>query len=77
MNAIRIIQKPVYGKLIIEVPESFDNKDCEIIILKVIDEEVKNFVNESEPTRYEVLQKYKGILKDSTYQVNKDDVYNQ
>ena len=77
MNAIRRIQKPVNGKLIIEVPEDFENKDCEIIVLKAVEEEIKNGVNDAEPTRYEVLQKYKGILKDSTYQVNEDDVYNQ
>jgi hypothetical protein len=77
MNALRTIQKPLNGKLIIEVPKDFENDNCEVIVLKIAEgiTDIKDI--DVTLTRYEVLQKFKGIAKDSTYNVGDDEVYNQ
>ncbi len=69
MNAHRILQKVKGKHLNIELPETFRDADVEVIILK----------NEGsvEKDKLVSIQNFKGILKNSTYNLNEDEWYKQ
>ncbi|RYF65582.1 MAG: hypothetical protein EOO39_24600 [Cytophagaceae bacterium] len=66
MGSIRLIQKPVNGQIIFNVPE--DMQDETIVI---------EFHTVREEQRSLVMQTRKGRLKNRTYPTDKYDVYNQ
>lgn len=67
MAAIRLIQKPENGKLIITVPD--DMRDETMII--------ELWPAHEEQDRGSVMHTRKGRLQDRTYPTDKYDVYNQ
>lgn len=60
-------------QLVIDLPEGVDKVEVEVIVRPLVEKPVEP----DKPSRLEILQKFKGILKDSTYEVSKYDVYDQ
>ena len=75
MEAIRKIVKVQDHKVTVELPIDFTANEVEVIVLPI--ENNNKFKLNEAPTRYEVMQKMKGIFKDSTYIVKEDDIYTQ
>ncbi len=69
----KTIERTENPQLIIDLPEGVDKAEVEVIIRPLHD----NSADESKPSRLAIIQRYKGIFKDSTYQVDKYDVYDQ
>lgn len=69
----KTIERTENPQLIIDLPEGVDKAEVEVIIRPLPDKPVE----EPKPSRLEIIQRYKGIFKDSTYQVDKYDVYDQ
>lgn len=69
----KTIERTENPQLIIDLPEGVDKAEVEVIIRPLHD----NSADESKPSRLAIIQQYKGIFKDSTYQVDKYDVYDQ
>lgn len=59
-------------QLIIDLPEGIDQAEVEVIV-RPLHKEAKV----AEPSRYEIAQQFKGSMKNSGYQVDKYDVYDQ
>ena len=66
MGSIRLIQKPVNGQIVFNVPD--DMRDETIVI---------DFQPVRKEQRSLVMQTRKGRLKNQTYPTDKYDVYNQ
>ncbi|HYV93085.1 MAG TPA: hypothetical protein VE978_14940 [Chitinophagales bacterium] len=74
MNVLRKIEKSTNGKLVIDLPIEFQNKELEITISKLTAGED---LSKEKKSGIETALRYKGIFKDSTYQVNEADWYEQ
>jgi hypothetical protein len=66
MGSIRLIQKPVNGQIVFNVPDEM--RDETIVI---------DFQPVREEQRSLVMKSRKGRLKNQTYPIDKHDVYNQ
>lgn len=74
MQAVRTIQTPVNGQLLIQVPEQFHDLDLEIIILPVSNSKPIKPRREKKD-RLKMVAHLKGILPNLPY--SKYDVYEQ
>lgn len=69
----KTIERTENPQLIIDLPEGVDKAEVEVIIRPLHDKPVE----EPKPSRLEIIQRFKGALKDSDYEVTKYDVYDQ
>lgn len=69
MEALRIIQRPQNGKLIITVPEEMSEALLEVVV------SMKH--NFERGDRVEIAEKFKAIMPVSGYQVKDEEVYEQ
>ena len=79
MEAIQHIFKTIERgnqQLTIDLPDGVDKAEVEVIIRPLHGQETPG-TQEGLPERYHIAQKFKGILKDSTYHVDDYDVYDQ
>ncbi len=60
-------------QLVIDLPEGVDKAEVEVIVWPLIEEPTEP----DKPSRLEIIQSFKGALKDSSYEVSKYDVYDQ
>lgn len=60
-------------QLVIDLPEGIDKVEVEVTVRPLHEKPAEP----DKPSRLEIIQKFKGILKDSTYEVSKYDVYDQ
>lgn len=73
MQAVRTIQRPVNGELLIQVPERFHNMELEIIILPALAKEEEG--DNQKVGRLEMVAHLKGSLPNRPY--SKYDSYEQ
>lgn len=76
MEILEITQKPVDGKVVINVPESMREKDLKVIVVAK-DEEHERWADLPPEKRIEILKKYTGSAKFPNVVTSKYDVYNQ
>lgn len=78
MEAIRIIQKREDGhlKLDIVLPADEPAEEFEVIV-RPLHEQKRQDLPDNKPSSYEIAQRFKGSMKNSGYQVDKYDVYDQ
>ncbi len=69
----KTIERTENPQLIIDLTEGVDKDEVEVTIRQLHDKPA----DEPKPSRLEIIQRYKGIFKNSTYQVDKYDVYDQ
>lgn len=79
MTALRIVQKPVNGRLIIDVPEELQN---ETLIITFTPEKKDSQVDESTLTnegrnRLAIARQFRGIFPEDGFQLKEDEVYEQ
>ena len=60
-------------QLVIDLPEGVDKAEVEVIVRSLYEEQA----DLSKPSRHEMINQFKGVFKDSTYQTDKYDVYDQ
>ncbi|GAB3640561.1 hypothetical protein [Spirosoma arcticum] len=60
-------------QLVIDLPEGVDKAEVEVIVRSLSDKQTEP----DKPSRLEIIQKFKGSMKNSGYQVDKYDVYDQ
>ncbi len=60
-------------QLIIELPEGIDKAEVEVIVRPSHEKPVEL----GEPSRLEIIRKFKGSMRNLGYQVDKYDVYDQ
>ena len=85
MEALKLKGIAHEGKLTVEVPEEFDEKELEVIVLfsreqameRNNDEPVKKFHEMPVDERLKVLEQYKGTAKFPDFPISKYDVYDQ
>lgn len=85
MEALKLKAIAHEGKLTVEVPEEFDEKELEVIVLYANtqafkthdDEPVKKFHEMPVEERLKVLEQYKGTAKFPDFPISKYDVYDQ
>ena len=63
-------------QLVIDLPEGVDEVEVEVIVRPLI-EKPDIPMRGDVPERYYIARRFKGALKDSTYEVSKYDVYDQ
>lgn len=63
-------------QLVIDLPEGVDKVEVEVIVRPLIEKPGIPMRGDI-PERYYIAQRFKGSLKDSTYEVSKYDVYDQ
>ena len=75
VKAIRTIQKPRDGKLVITVPEEFENDELEIIVLLLREPEAQpdDFLRE----RSAIIKRYQGSATYKDVDLGEDAVYNR
>ena len=72
MTAQRVIQKPVDGRLIIDVPKEFQNET-----LLITFEPTKETEKSETEKRLENLRRSKGIFVESNYEPTENEWYEQ
>ena len=72
MTAQRVIQKPVDGRLIIDVPKEFQNET-----LLITFEPTKETETPETEKRLEILRRSKGIFAESKYEPTENEWYEQ
>jgi len=89
METFETIQKVVDGKILIDLPEEFNNKDEKVAIAAesefgdeedhddLNDDELKRFHELSGEERLRILQQFAGSAKYPDFPINKYDVYDQ
>lgn len=60
-------------QLTIDLPEGVDQAEVEVIVRPLHDK----MAEPDKRSRFDVIQQYKGIFKDSAYQIDDYDVYDQ
>jgi len=75
MEILEITQKVVDGKVVVELPKEFDNRDVKIIITADINEEDWAYLPAFK--RIELLKNFAGKDKFPNIKVGKYDVYYQ
>ena len=60
-------------QLIIDLPEGVDKAEVEVIVRPLHEKPVEK----DKSSRLEIIQEFKGSMKNSGYQVDKYDVYDQ
>ncbi|NUO00647.1 MAG: hypothetical protein HUU01_08525 [Saprospiraceae bacterium] len=73
MQAVRTVQKPINGQLLIQVPKEFHDIELEIIIQPISDEKNKQPTIHTE--RLAMVAHLKGLLPNRPY--SKSDHYQQ
>lgn len=76
MEILEITQKPVDGKVVIDVPETMRDKDLKVIVVAK-DQKNERWADLPPEKRIEVLKKYTGSAKYPDVETSKYDVYNQ
>ena len=74
MTAQRVIQKPVDGRLIIDVPKEFQNETLLITFEPTKETETSAIETEK---RLEILRRSKGIFAESNYEPTENEWYEQ
>ncbi len=74
MNVIRRIEKSSNGKLVIDLPFDFQNKELEVTISPLEEQE---HVDLKKQLRIETILRFKGIFKNSSYKINEGAWYEQ
>ena len=74
MNVIRRIEKSSNGKLVIDLPFDFQNKELEVTISSLDGIEG---IDLKKKFRIEAALKFKGIFKNSAYKINQGEWYEQ
>ncbi len=76
MEILEITQKPVDGKVVIDVPETMREKDLRVIVV-ANGEKQEKWADLPPEKRIEILKKYTGSAKYPNVETSKYDVYNQ
>lgn len=76
MEVLEITQKPVNGKVVIDVPETMRGKDLKVIVVAK-DETHERWADLPPEKRIEILKKYTGSAKFPNVETSKYNVYNQ
>lgn len=84
MEALKLKGIAHEGRLTIEVPKEFDEKELEVIVLfpeeqglKTRDTPVKKFHEMPVDERLKILEQYKGSARFPDFPISKYDVYDQ
>ena len=77
MEAIKLTGISHDGKLIVDIPQEFDNKELEIMIVSSKDREKKNRVIEEKKRKRKELLSIVGTAKYPDFPMTKYDVYDQ
>ena len=77
MEAIKLTGISHDGKLIVDVPKEFDNKELEIMIVSSKDREKKNRLMEEKKRKIKELLSIVGTAKYPDFPMTKYDVYDQ
>lgn len=77
MEIIEVVRKVENGKIIIEVPESFNEHEVRVVVSEVERQPVKKFIDMPVEERLETLKKYWGTARYPDYPTSKYDVYEQ
>ncbi|HEX5152429.1 MAG TPA: hypothetical protein VFW07_13360 [Parafilimonas sp.] len=76
MEILETTQKVIDGKVVVDLPELYNNQDVKITISTDIDDE-ENWANLPAHKRVEILRKFVGKDKFPNIKVGKYDVYYQ
>ncbi len=77
MEAIKLTGNSHNGKLTVAVPEEYDNKELEIMIVSSKDREKKNPVMEEKKRKIKEFLSIVGTAKYPDFPMTKYDVYDQ
>lgn len=76
MEILEVTQKPVDGKVVIDLPETMREKELKVIVV-LQDEDYENWANYPPEKKLEILKRFTGSAKYPNVETSKYEVYDQ
>jgi len=76
MEVLTLLKEVVDGRVVIELPPTYNHQKVRIIVAKAMEDET-NWATLPVQKRLEILQSFKGADRFPDFEINDNDVYNQ